>query len=125
MGVLSRIYSILRASISTGKERDLFDDQDFQDLFSNGRRRRTSQAQRDDFDRQPPKQDPELSRYYANLEVPYGSDLETVRKAWKTMLRKYHPDLHSAEPEKARVANELVQGLNHAYEQLEKRLKQA
>lgn len=66
--------------------------------------------------------DPELARYYANLEVPYGSDLETVRQAWKRLLKKYHPDLHSGEPEKQRIANELVQGLNRAYEELLKRL---
>lgn len=66
--------------------------------------------------------DPELARYYANLEVPYGSDLETVRQAWKRLLKKYHPDLHSRDPEKQRIANELVQGLNRAYEELLKRL---
>ncbi|MDA2924567.1 J domain-containing protein [Acidobacteria bacterium AH-259-L09] len=66
--------------------------------------------------------DPELAEYYANLEVPYGSDLATVRKAWKRLLRKYHPDLHSGDPKKRKVASELTQQLNRAYEQLAKRL---
>lgn len=69
-----------------------------------------------------PDLDPELAGYYANLEVPYGSDLDTVRQAWKKLLRKYHPDLHSTDPEKRRIATELTQGLNHAYRELEKRL---
>ena len=69
-----------------------------------------------------PGQDPQLAAYYANLEIPYGSDLEQVRRAWKRLVRRYHPDLHSADPEKRRVANELTQGLNQAYEELKKRL---
>ena len=64
-----------------------------------------------------------LAGYYANLEVPYGSDLGTVRRAWKILIRKYHPDIHSVDPEKRRVANELTQGLNRAYENLVKYLK--
>lgn len=66
--------------------------------------------------------DPVLAQYYANLELPYGADLVKVRQAWKNLLRKYHPDLHSHDPEKRRVATELTQGLNRAYEELEKRL---
>jgi len=61
--------------------------------------------------------------YYANLEVPYGSDLGTVRRAWKRLVKKYHPDIYSRDPDKRRVANELTQGLNSAYENLVKYLK--
>ena len=67
--------------------------------------------------------DPELAALYSNLEVPYGSDLSTVRKAWKGLLRKYHPDLHSKDPEKREIAGELTRRLNGAYEKLEKRLE--
>ena len=71
----------------------------------------------------PPRQDPVLAKYYANLEVTYGADLETVKKAWKRLVKKYHPDLHSNDPRKASIARELTQGLNEAYAELEKRLK--
>ncbi len=66
--------------------------------------------------------DPELAGYYANLEAPYGADLETVRKSWKRLLAKYHPDLHSSDPEKQKLATELTKGLNKAYRALEQRL---
>ena len=72
-----------------------------------------------------PQVDEEMARFYANLEVPYGSDRETVKLAWKNLLRKYHPDLHSSDPDKQQVATELVKGLNQAYEQLSRRLPQA
>ncbi len=71
----------------------------------------------------PPRRDPVLARYYANLEVPYGSDLETVHEAWKRLMRKYHPDLHSADPERQHIGTELVKQLNHAYEELRQRLE--
>ena len=64
-----------------------------------------------------------LAVYYANLEVPYGSDLGTVRQAWKRLVRKYHTDIHSGDPDKRRIATELTQGLNCAYENLVKYLK--
>lgn len=70
-----------------------------------------------------PDVDPMLAGYYANLEVPYGSDLTTVRRAYKRLVRKYHPDMHSGDPEKRRIANELTQGLNRAYEKLAKRFE--
>ena len=63
--------------------------------------------------------DSELASYYANLEIPYGSDLDTVRAAWRRLMKKYHPDLHSADPEKRELANGLSAQLTHAYRELE------
>lgn len=71
-----------------------------------------------------PQGDPRLAGYYANLEVPYGSDLKTIRSAWKKLLKKYHPDLHGRDPEKKRIANELTAELTQAYQELEKALTQ-
>lgn len=68
------------------------------------------------------RQDPVLARYYANLEVPYGSDLETVERAWKRLLRRYHPDVHASDPERQRIADDLVKQLNRAYSELRRRL---
>ncbi len=66
-----------------------------------------------------PAPDP-LAELYANLEVPVGSDLETVKASWKRLLKKYHPDLHSSDPEKRKTAAELTARLNEAYQKLEK-----
>ena len=56
-----------------------------------------------------------LAEYYANLEIPVGSDRATIKKAWKTQMKKYHPDLHCADPEKKRIAEELTRQLNQAH----------
>ncbi|MEM1204759.1 MAG: J domain-containing protein [Acidobacteriota bacterium] len=67
--------------------------------------------------------DPEMAAWYANLEVPYGSDLETVTRAWKRLVRDYHPDRHAQDPGRQEDATELLKGLNHAYDQLRRRLE--
>ena len=67
--------------------------------------------------------DPKMATWYANLELPYGADLDEVTRAWKRLVRSYHPDLHARDPERHANATELVKGLNHAYEQLRQRLE--
>jgi DnaJ-domain-containing protein 1 len=64
-----------------------------------------------------------LKRAYAALEVREGSDFETVRRAYRDLMRKYHPDRHAGSPEKQRAANEVAQRLTEAYKLLEKQLR--
>ena len=67
--------------------------------------------------------DAAVRKAYAALEVPPGSDFETVRKAYRTLMRKYHPDLHNDRPENQKAANELTQKLTDSYKLLEKKLR--
>ncbi|MBQ02813.1 MAG: hypothetical protein CL477_19300 [Acidobacteria bacterium] len=69
-----------------------------------------------------PSRDPELAEYYANLELSYGADIDAVREARRRLLKRYHPDLHSADPDKKRIATQLAQGLNRAHDELLDRL---
>jgi DnaJ-domain-containing protein 1 len=64
-----------------------------------------------------------VERAYATLEVPMGSSFETVRRSYRNLMRKYHPDRHTSSPEKQRAANEIAQGLTEAYKLLQKRLE--
>ncbi|MBI3092370.1 MAG: J domain-containing protein [Candidatus Tectomicrobia bacterium] len=63
--------------------------------------------------------DRHLAQCYANLELPYGADLETARRRWKAMLKKYHPDLHAADPERQRIATQITQEITAAYRAIE------
>ena len=67
--------------------------------------------------------DDAIRKAYAALEVPAGSDFETVKKSYRRLMRKYHPDLHIGAPEKARAATDLTQRLTQAYKTLEKHLR--
>jgi len=64
-----------------------------------------------------------IARAYASLEVKPGSDFDTVRRAYRNMMRKYHPDRHTSSPEKQKAANELAQKLTDAYKTLERQLR--
>jgi DnaJ-domain-containing protein 1 len=64
-----------------------------------------------------------IQKAYAALEVPPGSDFDTVRKAYRAMMRKYHPDHHTQSAEKQRAANEVAQRLTESYKLLEKTLR--
>jgi curved DNA-binding protein CbpA len=56
--------------------------------------------------------------------VPYGSDFATVRKSYRALMRKYHPDRHAGSPEKQKTATELAQKLSAAYQLIEQRARQ-
>ena len=75
-----------------------------------------------DRSRQEAARHPTLARYYANLELPYGADIEAVREARRRLLKRYHPDLHSADPARKRTATTVTQGLNRAHDELLRRL---
>ncbi len=64
-----------------------------------------------------------IQKAYAALEVQPGADFVTVRQAYRTLMRKYHPDHHTESPAKQRAANEVAQRLTEAYKVLEKRLR--
>ena len=61
---------------------------------------------------------------YARLEVPFGSDLNTVRKAYRRLMFRYHPDRHVLDPECERLATQVAQGLTVSYSLLEKHLSE-
>jgi DnaJ-domain-containing protein 1 len=65
----------------------------------------------------------EVRRAYAALEVTEGADFITVRKAYRTLMRKYHPDRQGQSPERQKAANELAQRLTAAYRVLGRHLK--
>ncbi|MBW6519977.1 MAG: DnaJ domain-containing protein [Desulfoarculaceae bacterium] len=62
------------------------------------------------------------AHYYAVLGLEPGADMETIKKAYRTLSMKYHPDkvVHLGE-EFRRVAEEKMKEINVAYEYLKKR----
>ncbi len=60
-----------------------------------------------------------LRDYYANLEIPFGSDLHTAKESYKRLMRKYHPDRHSESPEMEALATDLSQEITRAFQAIE------
>jgi DnaJ-domain-containing protein 1 len=70
----------------------------------------------------PPIGDKRLRELYAQLEVPYGASFEEVKKSFRRLMRKYHPDLHAGNPQKHKTATQLTMSLTQAYNELEQHL---
>ena len=70
---------------------------------------------------QPPKpaSDKTLKDYYANLEVEYGADMETVKISYRNLMRKYHPDKFAHDENMQRLSTELAQEITSAYRAIE------
>jgi DnaJ-domain-containing protein 1 len=64
--------------------------------------------------------DPSLRRDYATLEVAFAAPFADVRKSYKRLLHKYHPDRFSGDAEKQTLANEVTQRLNEAFDRIER-----
>jgi DnaJ-class molecular chaperone len=65
--------------------------------------------------------DEALRRDYATLEVSFAAPLSEVRRSYKRLLHKYHPDRFSGDAEKQALATEVTQRLNAAFRRIERR----
>ena len=120
MDVFSRLYQIVRA-------RNAFDGDPLAEASpADAESESEFEGAKYEYAKQDPAptedQDPVLAGYYANLEIPYGSDIGVAKRAWKDMMKQYHPDMHSSDPQKRKIANELCAELTRAYQELEKLL---
>ena len=86
-------------------------------------------SQRRTADRQKPGKpgsvDQALRKDYATLDVPFAAPFNDVRKSYKRLLHKYHPDRFSGDEEKQALANEVTQLLNEAFARIERRHKRS
>jgi DnaJ-class molecular chaperone len=62
--------------------------------------------------------DEALRQDYANLEVPFGADIETVRRSYKHLILKYHPDKYAGDPQKQKAALEITKKINESFEKI-------
>lgn len=103
----------------------------FVDDVLEGRARERLRSEEEEGDQQRPNYEPPRSAdektirdYYANLEVSYGADLQTVKKNYRRLMRKYHPDRFNDDPEMQELATELSQELSQAYAKVKKHIEQ-
>ncbi len=65
----------------------------------------------------------EIAEHYKTLDLPVGAEFSEVKSQFRKLMRKYHPDMHSATPEKQKAAAELSKKFTVAYNALEEHLK--
>lgn len=120
-GFIDRLSELLRSLFGGGEETAVRDpdlDAAWEELddfmgTAEGKNRRSSPPA--------PPGDENLRRDYANLEVPFGADIEEVKRSYKTLILRYHPDKHAGDPEKQRIALEISKKINESFERIRKR----
>lgn len=55
-----------------------------------------------------------VRKAFAALELPLTASAEEVRRAWKRLMARYHPDRHAGDPDLERTATELSRRLTEA-----------
>jgi hypothetical protein len=93
---------------------------------TNGSAQKPRSAQDERKKKEPPPPRPSvgmsekrLRELYQQLETPYGAPFEDVKKSFRRLMRKYHPDLHVGNPAKQKTATQLTMTLTTAYNELE------
>jgi len=114
MSVLARLGKIIRSNIPEFKQKN--------SPHRERKFRESAQGSSGAANNSREYPDENIAGYYANLELSYGAGLPEIESAWKRLLKKYHPDLHSNDPQKQKTAHHLVQGLNKAHAELVKYL---
>jgi hypothetical protein len=99
--------------------REAWDELD--DYMRGGTGQTRSRSEGRSSSRPKPPADESLRQDYANLEVPFGADIETVRKSYKALILKYHPDKYATNPDRQRVALEITKKINESFERIRAR----
>jgi DnaJ-class molecular chaperone len=53
--------------------------------------------------------------WYRVLDLQVGADMAQIKTSYRKLMRKYHPDMHAASPQKQKAATELSMRVTTAY----------
>lgn len=121
--MLDRIFKIIRANIGDAFSQEQNTDALERELYRQYQEQMRKAAAEPVYEPTPPPpaySAEELSHYRA-LEVQPGADFEQIKAAYKTMIKKYHPDRFAKQPDKQKIAIEITQRINIAYSYFEKK----
>lgn len=57
----------------------------------------------------------DVENWHRTLEVPVGADFDTIRKSYRRLIAKYHPDKYASDPDKYAAATEVTRKITGAY----------
>jgi DnaJ domain len=63
----------------------------------------------------PGSDDAKVADWYRTLDLRPGAELVEIKSAYRKLMRRYHPDLHGATPQKQKAATELSMRVTQAY----------
>ena len=109
MSLFKRIENIIKSNMNHKEEDINIDINSYEDIYYNDSKIITDE------------ENPLEKKYYKILELEYGSDFSSIKKAYKRLLKKYHPDLFLNKPEKLKSAQEVTRQINEAYTYFERK----
>jgi DnaJ-domain-containing protein 1 len=113
MSLTRRLQRIVRAHLGSLRE-DPFDDEE-EPVFDTEAGTATGEASPEASESGVP---PDVAKAYRALEVPVGSDRETVKTGYRRVMKKYHQDRFQDDEEKREIAGTVSKRLNRAYERV-------
>ena len=122
MSLFKRAINIIKSNINADKTSKIsFDDID---LSSFSQDEQVAYEENSSFQESVLTPDERLEQeYYGNLELPVGSSFEQIKKQYRLLLKKYHPDKFNNDENKRKLAEKVVLKLNNAYNYFENKYK--
>ena len=108
MSLFKRIENIVKSNINHKEKKNDINIDSYEDIYYS------------DSKTIPNEENKLEKKYYRILELEYGSDFNSIKKAYKRLLKKYHPDLFQNKPEKLKSAQEVTKQINEAYTYFER-----
>lgn len=123
MDIFDRLGTLIRSLVNEDADSDGrtgFTDPDMEAAWSELEGYINDGAATTHSGRRPPKPSvpDQIRRDFRNLEVPPGAPISEVKQAYKRLMAAYHPDRHSADPERMRAATEVTKRLNQSYNRI-------
>jgi DnaJ-domain-containing protein 1 len=66
----------------------------------------------------PGSSEAQILEWYRVLDLEVGADMAQIKTSYRQLMRKYHPDMHAASPQKQKAATELSMRVTQAYNAL-------
>ena len=63
-------------------------------------------------------------KFFETLELPEGSSFDEIKKSYRSLMKKYHPDKFPNDDKKRQAAQNLAQQINEAFSYFEKKYHQ-
>lgn len=82
----------------------------------------TTASASDPTEKEAPNVPPDVAEAYRALEVPVDSDRDTVKGAYRRLMKRYHQDRFQRDDERRETAGEVSKRLNVAYDRILKYL---
>ena len=59
-----------------------------------------------------------VAEWYKVLDLQVGAEMPQIKSSYRSLMRKYHPDMHAGNPQKQKAATELSMRVTTAYNSL-------